>query len=325
MERRVPPWAEDRSRSASTPTASSPPRRWWASCATRRCSDGKSGFDGVMTSEHHGGFAGYMPNPLQAAGWLLEAMPTGWAAPCPLLLPLRPPALVAEEVAWLAARFPGRVGVGLAAGSLQADFDIMGLTKEDLTRRFARGLDRRGRRPGRHGPRAVWAATLPSPGAHTHPVPVVSAAMSTVAVRPGRGPRRRPAVRLAVDARADPRPDRRVPRGRRATAPACSCGACGWELRPGIRSTGRLDRYRSYAAAGAQVHWQGEQMVAAADAATLAGELAAVADRAGVDALNLRIHVPGVAPATARHRSPPWVTSWACSAVHRVFAEPHPR
>src|SRR3954465_13920006 len=76
------------------------------------------GFDGVMTSEHHGGFAGYLPNPLQVAGWLLEAMPSGWAAPCPLLLPLRPPALVAEEVAWLAARFPGRVGVGLAAGAL---------------------------------------------------------------------------------------------------------------------------------------------------------------------------------------------------------------
>ena len=55
-----------------------------------------SGFDGVMTSEHHGGFAGYLPNPLQAAGWCLEEMATGWAAPCPLLLPLRPAALVAE-------------------------------------------------------------------------------------------------------------------------------------------------------------------------------------------------------------------------------------
>jgi len=60
------------------------------------------GFDGVMTSEHHGGFAGYIPNPLQAAGWCLDAMPRGWAAPCPLLLPLRPPALVAEELAAVA-------------------------------------------------------------------------------------------------------------------------------------------------------------------------------------------------------------------------------
>ena len=49
------------------------------------------GFDGVMTSEHHAGFAGYMPNPLQVAGFLLDAMPSGWAAPCPLLLTLRRP------------------------------------------------------------------------------------------------------------------------------------------------------------------------------------------------------------------------------------------
>ena len=74
-----------------------------------------SGFDGVMTSEHHGGFAGYLPNPLQAAGWCLGEMASGWAAPCPLLLPLRPAALVAEEIAWLDARHPGRVGHGCQA------------------------------------------------------------------------------------------------------------------------------------------------------------------------------------------------------------------
>ena len=68
------------------------------------------GFDGVMTSEHHGGFAGYLPNPMQLAGFLLDGMPAGWAAPCPLLLPVRPWALVAEEAAWLAARFPGPSG-----------------------------------------------------------------------------------------------------------------------------------------------------------------------------------------------------------------------
>ena len=43
---------------------------------------GEHGFDGVMTSEHHNGFYGYIPNPLQVAGWLLEAMPEGWAAAC---------------------------------------------------------------------------------------------------------------------------------------------------------------------------------------------------------------------------------------------------
>src|SRR5438105_11587701 len=93
-----------------------------------------------MTSEHHGDFAGYLPNPLQLAGFLLDAMPTGWAAPCPLLLPLRPAPLVAEEIAWLAARFPGRVGVGVAAGALPVDFEIMETTMDDLAPRFAAAL-----------------------------------------------------------------------------------------------------------------------------------------------------------------------------------------
>ena len=84
------------------------------------------GFDGVMTSEHHGGFPGYLPNPLQMAGFILDGCPTGWAAACPLLLPLRPTALVAEETAWLAARHPGRVGLGVAAGALPLDFEAMG-------------------------------------------------------------------------------------------------------------------------------------------------------------------------------------------------------
>src|SRR6478752_856060 len=99
------------------------------------------GFDGVMTSEHHGGFAGYLPNPLQAAGFALDAMPNGWAAPCPLLLLLRPTALVVEETAWLAARHPGRVGLGVAAGALPADFEIMHTTMDDLTPRFAAALE----------------------------------------------------------------------------------------------------------------------------------------------------------------------------------------
>ena len=47
------------------------------------------GFDGVMVAEHHGGFAGYLANPIQTAGWMLEAMPAGWAAPCRNLRPIR--------------------------------------------------------------------------------------------------------------------------------------------------------------------------------------------------------------------------------------------
>ena len=97
-------------------------------------------FDGVMTSEHHGGFAGYLPNPLQMAGFLLEAMDGGWAAACPLLLTIRPTALVIEETAWLAARFPGPSMLGVAAGSLHDDFDILEIPKEGYVERFKTAL-----------------------------------------------------------------------------------------------------------------------------------------------------------------------------------------
>ena len=109
------------------------------------------GFDGVMTSEHHGGFHGYLPNPLQAAGWCLEAMDHGWAAPCPLLLPLRPPALVAEEIAWLAARFPGRVGLGVASGALlQRKYERREAGSTSETRKLVPGATLAGVRSNRN-------------------------------------------------------------------------------------------------------------------------------------------------------------------------------
>ena len=61
-----------------------------------------------------------------------------------------------------------------------------------------------------------------------------------------------------------------------------------------------MDRYRRYASPDAQVHWQGEQLMSADHGAVLAEDLATAWGRAGVDALNLRVHVPGVPPAAAR-------------------------
>jgi len=76
-----------------------------------------AGYDGVMVSEHHADFPGYLPNPTQLAGFLLDPMPTGRAAPCPLLLPMRPYALVAEDLAWLdAAHGAARPGPVTPAG-----------------------------------------------------------------------------------------------------------------------------------------------------------------------------------------------------------------
>src|SRR3954452_3397712 len=141
-----------------------------------------AGFDGIMTSEHHGGFGGYLPNPLQAAGWCLEAMKAGWAAPCPLLLPLRPPALVAEEIAWLAARFPGRVGIGVASGALPDDFEIMHAPMDDLARRFTAGFEELAGMLDGSAPRGL--ADDPAIRAcGEHAVPVLSAAMGFTATR----------------------------------------------------------------------------------------------------------------------------------------------
>ncbi|GAA2403901.1 hypothetical protein GCM10010191_09430 [Actinomadura vinacea] len=83
-----------------------------------------AGFDGVTLSEHHGGFPGYPPTPMLLSALLLEHLPAGWAIPCPTILPLRPPALVAEELAWLAAAHPGRVGAGFVPGYQERDFAV---------------------------------------------------------------------------------------------------------------------------------------------------------------------------------------------------------
>ncbi len=99
-----------------------------------------------MTSEHHGGFPNYLPNPLLAATWALDATDRMWAAPCPLLLPLRPVGQVVEDLAWTAQRFPGRVGAGFAAGALADDFVVSDVPFEEMRERFTRGTAGRRRR-----------------------------------------------------------------------------------------------------------------------------------------------------------------------------------
>jgi alkanesulfonate monooxygenase SsuD/methylene tetrahydromethanopterin reductase-like flavin-dependent oxidoreductase (luciferase family) len=260
------------------------------------------GFDGVMTSEHHGGFAGYLPNPLQVAGWCLDAMPRGWAAPCPLLLPLRPAALVAEEAAWLAARFPGRVGVGVAAGALPADFEVVGLTMEGLATRFAASLEElvamlRGQVEG------VLAGDPAIAACAAAPVPLVSAAMGFTAVRR--------AARLGVGILFDSLST--ATRCRTLTDAYREAGGPGpcvlirraWLGEPPrSRLDEQLDRYRSYTPRAAQAHWGEEdrQLVDGADPTTVVDGLLAVARSVDADALNLRVHVPGVAPASVREQ-----------------------
>ena len=136
------PSRPDRSPSGCTRTTSLPADEIVSEfCAQAGLALG-SGFDGIMTSEHHGGFAGYMAQPLQMASFVLAEQATGWAAAAPLLLPLRSTALLAEEVAWLQARHGGRVGLGVAAGALPLDFEVAGVSQADSVDRFKSELPR---------------------------------------------------------------------------------------------------------------------------------------------------------------------------------------
>ena len=256
------------------------------------------GFDGIMTSEHHGGFPGYLPNPLQMVTFVLEENAGGWAAACPLLLPLRPIALVAEEVAWLAARHPGRVGVGVAAGALALDFEVMGVPIGSAVATFKAELPRlvdllRGRELGALGEDPALGHCA------EHPVAVLSAASSRAAAE---------------------------------RAAACGAGI----LMEGMSAVDRLSRIcASYDEAGGRQSkvlirrvWLGDpqrelvdrqrkvyatyaegsgafgadQTISGHDPDQVAGRLHEVLTVSGADALNLRVHLPGMAPDEVREQ-----------------------
>ncbi len=117
-----------------------PPRQIVTDIALQALLAEEAGFDGCMFAEHHGGFPNYLPNPLLAATWALEGTNRIWAAPCPLLLPLRPVTQVVEDLVWSHHRFPGRVGVGVGAGSFPVDFDMAGVPLAELFPRYRQAL-----------------------------------------------------------------------------------------------------------------------------------------------------------------------------------------
>jgi alkanesulfonate monooxygenase SsuD/methylene tetrahydromethanopterin reductase-like flavin-dependent oxidoreductase (luciferase family) len=256
------------------------------------------GFDGVMTSEHHGGFAGYLPNPLQTAGFALDAMRAGWAAPCPLLLPLRPAALVIEETAWLAARYPGQVGLGVAAGALPIDFEIMDTTMDDLTARYAAALSFVAQvlSGGDAGPLAGDPAIA---RCHDHPIPVVSAAGSVTAARRAAAV----GVGLVFDSLSTPARCRELVDAYRDAGGAGSCVLIrrAWVGDPPTQLTEQqVDTYRGYAPKVAASNWGANELIAARDPGEVADRLIHALHATGAGALNVRVHVPGVTPADVR-------------------------
>lgn len=258
----------------------------------------RSGFDGVMTSEHHGGFAGYMAQPLQMATFILEENTTGWAAAAPLLLPLRSTALVAEEVAWLQARHPGRVGLGVAAGALPLDFEATGVSQADSVERFKLELPRlvamlRGEQLGLLEDDPAFLACREAP------VPVLSAAVSVAAAvraaRCGAG--------LLMEGMSAPE---RVARLTAAYGEAEGTGSTVlirrvWLGR--VRSQ-LVDKqravYESYTAD--TTSFGADQTIASDDPGEVAERLAATMKDVGADAVNLRVQLPGMEPGQVREQ-----------------------
>ena len=255
-----------------------------------------NGFDGVMTSEHHGGFAGYMAQPLQMASFILEESATGWAAAAPLLLPLRATALVAEEVAWLQARHRGRVGLGVAAGALPLDFEAAVVRQAGTVDAFKAELPRlvamlRGEELGDlDGDPALLAC-------RQTPVPVLSAAVSVVAAvraaRCGAG--------ILMEGMSTPD---KLARLTRAFGEAGGTGARVLIRRVWLgRVQSRLVEdqravYDSYAGGS----FGADQTIASDEPDELAERLAATVRQAGADALNLRVQLPGMSPDQVREQ-----------------------
>lgn len=256
------------------------------------------GFAGLMVSEHHGGFAGYLPDPVQTAAYLCTRTTACWVAPAPVLLPLRPVALLAEEIAWLAARHPGRVGLGVAAGALPLDFTAMDLDPVDAVPRFLAALPRvvamlRGDDLG------DLAADPALAHCATHPVPVVSAAMS-----PSAG-RRAAAVGagLLLESMSTPARQRSVVDAFRAAGgagPVVAIRRVWLGDPPTAAMADQRAVYAGYSSGAAQAHWASADTLVADDAADLAGAIAASVASVGADCVNLRVHLPGVGPDAVR-------------------------
>jgi alkanesulfonate monooxygenase SsuD/methylene tetrahydromethanopterin reductase-like flavin-dependent oxidoreductase (luciferase family) len=252
------------------------------------------GFDGVMVSEHHGGMAGYLPQPLQTAAIVLEHAPAGWVAAAPLLLPLRPTAVVAEEVAWLASRHHGRVGLGVAAGARDVDYSVAGISAADAVDRFKAELPRlvamlRGEELGALDGDPALAAC------RQHPVPVLSAAMSVTAARRAA----RAGIGLLLDGISAPGRISSLTDAYRAAGGTCPAVLV---RRVWIGSVQRhlVEAQRAVYEGISGAPFGDDQTVAATEPSEVAEQLRAVQVEAGADALNLRVHLPGMTPQDVR-------------------------
>jgi alkanesulfonate monooxygenase SsuD/methylene tetrahydromethanopterin reductase-like flavin-dependent oxidoreductase (luciferase family) len=255
----------------------------------------EAGFDGVMVSEHHADFPGYLPNPVQMAGFLLPAMPRGWAAACPLLLPMQPYALVAEQLAWLDAAYPGRVGAGFAAGALPVDFELAEVPFDEIRERFKAALPKvvaalRGEDTTPLGnDRAIRACA-------ERPLPMVAAAQSPAAVRR--------AARLGLGILYDSLQTVEVTRNLSdiyddagGTGPKILIRRVWIGDPPQAEIEAQMAHYRTYAPESAMKNWgAGTNLVHGPTGEAAAEALAGVLRAGNCDTVNVRVHVKGLTP-----------------------------
>jgi alkanesulfonate monooxygenase SsuD/methylene tetrahydromethanopterin reductase-like flavin-dependent oxidoreductase (luciferase family) len=260
-----------------------------------------AGFDGCMVSEHHGGFANYLPNPLLASTWLLEATEHLWAAPCPTLLPLRPVSQIVEDLAWTHHRFPGRIGVGVGAGSIPVDFELAGVPVEEMFPRYRAALkdlaDALGGRAS--GPLAADPGVEAlAPGE----IPIV-AGVQTVKTTER-------AARFGMGALFNSL--QTIEAVREQTDAYLAAGGTGSRILirrlwvgnpPTANIETQMTRYRAAAMTGAATarivdRWgQGDNQISGSEGTAVAEELHDAMVRSGCDTVNIRIFLAGLTPA----------------------------
>ena len=251
------------------------------------------GYDGVMVSEHHAGFPGYLPNPLQLSAFLLAATEKIWVSPCPLLLPTKPRAMLAEEIAWLSSAYPHRVGIGFAAGALPVDFELAEVPFDERNIRFKSNLP--------------WivdtlrgiaedpiAKDLAINQCKLQPIPIVIAAQSTEACRRAA----RLNAGILFDSLQSPEVSKKLSsiyREAGGNGPVILIRRVWIGSPPTSQIQAQMEHYHSYASDRAKANWiQGDSTVFGQNGAEAAERLSGILHDSGCDTVNIRVHVAGL-------------------------------
>lgn len=258
-----------------------------------------AGFDGLMVSEHHADFFGYVPNPWQMVNFLLPAMPRGWVAPAPILLPMLPYAILAEYIAWLNAAYPGRVGAGFGMGAFPVDFELAEVPFDEIRDRFKAALPKivaalRGEDPTPLGQdRALRACK-------DNPIPMVVAAQSPAAVRRAAGLN----IGVLYDSIQPNEHSKRLSdiyTDSGGTAAKILIRRVWIGDLPESEIKAQMDAFMAVAPDRAKKNWTGDsQMVHGANGVEAAEAMAQTMIESGTDTANVRIYVKGLSPEQVR-------------------------